>query len=1127
MVLALWCLWGLTAFASTYNVNPSQSAATINSTIATADSTTGNTVAFAAGSYSSLSTSLVFGCANGTVYTGPNVGVVTQANPATAALTETSATTYAVTVPSNGTSFTTLGQGCTIEYLRFTGTQGGIFVNQGSSGILIQNNTFDNNNPPAGGASSKANIWLDGTVNSTAGASAGVQYVTIQWNSFWGNCALIRAQTFPDSGGLCAATWVNAYNNHLTWMNNTVDLTEEGLKGAANPTSFAIMNNIDVENNNLQGNSRILIEIQHNSNGNAIFSHNAFYQPNDPSFNTFELSLPIPSSASPTMVANDNVFIGNVQPVSCTGCTGSHYGIGLETWGVGASGQYNVFQGGNSAPICSGVANGFCTMWNLDMGGPNTGQSWTNNYISGYETWTGTANNTSLFFAVEDGATLPNGTLSPNTVAQTSATIPTTAPVISPNGGSFSGPVTVTLSDPDVNHRLSIFYTTDGSTPAPFSPGGSAGTTQVYSAPFAVSLPTTVKAIAQWGQGANQGIVFPSFGWVPSSVTAQTYSSGGTVTLSSVTVAGTGGSTVQVGGTLQLAATCHYSDGSTTPCNTLDTHGNVVTAWNSTNGNITINSSGLATGQAIGTANVTATVTGGMVSNPPLTVTISASPLTLSSVSLATTGGVSSITALQTNQLISTCHYSDGSTTPCNTMDSHGNAVSTFASSAPSSATVNGSGLVSGVAAGSTNLTAAVIPAPAMLGSNVFNTAGSTYPDYINYNYGVTGTAPGTYTPGACQLYVPSMSWTAGQFIDCILTLATSPTTQASSAFCTGRFTTTGSSWPGGFISISMASCPGLAGDTAFWLGNQTNIPGPVGQGFNNCGGGSGCNGVVPTQGSGTYGYRYVANPTLGNYTGMTTTLLGAGAAQVSEYLTLTTNPITSANLPLTLTAPPPTLVSAYLTASGSSLVVPNTLQMAANCHYSSGPDQDCTVADIYGDAVSQWNTSDPTKATIDAVGSASPGLVTAVAAGTASITAAIGGTGPTSTAYPITITNAAVTLTGVSLSTAGGVTGLFVGSTNNLKATCTYSDGSSDDCTTTDPHGTLAHSWTSTTPAHATVNSSSGLVTGIAPGTTTFTAVAGGFTSNALPLTVFAVLSGVYTISISGPVTFSGTVKF
>jgi uncharacterized protein YjdB len=294
-------------------------------------------------------------------------------------------------------------------------------------------------------------------------------------------------------------------------------------------------------------------------------------------------------------------------------------------------------------------------------------------------------------------------------------------------------------------------------------------------------------------------------------------------------------------------------------------------------------------------------------------------------------------------------------------------------------------------------------------------------------------------------------------------------------------------------------------------------------QGFSNCN--SSCSGAPPVYGSGTYAYRYVVN-TFGNYTNLQTTLTpSAGTQQVSQYIELTTTPVASATLPLSITMPPPSLGSAYLTASSSSMTVGNTMQMAAKCHYTSGPDQDCTVADIYGDAVSAWVSSDPTKATVNNVGTSNPGLVTAVAAGTPSMTAKIGSL--TSSAYPITVNNPPVTLTGVSLSLTGGVTVLFVGATNQLKATCTYSDGSSDDCTTTDVHGNLAHNYLSTSPAHATVNATSGLVTGVTLGTTTFTAVAGSFTSNALPLNVFPVLSGIYVITVGGPVKFSGTARF
>jgi hypothetical protein len=404
--------------------------------------------------------------------------------------------------------------------------------------------------------------------------------------------------------------------------------------------------------------------------------------------------------------------------------------------------------------------------------------------------------------------------------------------------------------------------------------------------------------------------------------------------------------------------------------------------------------------------------------------------------------------------------------------------------------------------------------------------SGFTGNGFINEIYGVTGTSPGNYVPGNCHIILPATTnWTSGKVWTCLLVLGT-PTTQSAAALCSNSYTMTGTSWPGGDVVISMASCPALQPDQGYWVGSTTNqtAASPV-QGFSNCN--SSCSGGPPVFGSGTYAYRYVAN-TFGSYTNLPTTLNASGSPgqQVSQYIELTTTPVTSPNLPLSVTTPPPSLVSAYLTASSSSMIVGNTLQMAAKCHYSSGPDQDCTVADIHGNAVSAWLTSDPAKATVNNVGAASPGLVKAVAPGTPSITATIGAT-TTSSPYPITISSPAVTLTGVSLSLTGGVTGLFVGATNQLKATCTYSDGSSDDCTTIDAHGNLAHSYLSSAPAHATVNATTGLVTGVALGTTTFTAMAGSFTSNPLPLAVFPVFSGIYKITISGPVKFSGTVRF
>jgi hypothetical protein len=604
---------GVPALAATYTVAAGSSNATIQDVVNTAGATSGNTVAFAAGSYS-LAAVVTLPCSNGTIYTGPNVGVVTQAKPATAVLTATSHTAYALQTNSNGATFTTPGQGCTIEYLDFSGTQGGIYVTHPSSGILIQDNYFTLNNPPVGGAQSQQAIYVDGDQNAGLDPATGASYISILWNVFYNNCTLINAEGGGngnvDSGGYCDATFVNAYNNHLVWNDNTVNTIEEGLKlaeqnGGLQQTSI----NADVENNNLQGNSRIMIETQQDTNGVATYSHNAIYKPNNPNNYTFELSMPeyTPSTA-PTHSADDNVFIGNVAITGETG-SGAHYGIGLELWGAGSVATNSLFQGGNGPESC-GAGYG-CSGWGISVGEAFTNGNITNNHFSGTDVWAGTANDVNDAITYEDGGSSENAgiVLSPNTVVQTSVTIPTVIPTIAVVAGSSSS--TVTLTDSDAAHRLSIFYTTDGTTPAPFGPGGSAGTTHVYTAPFTVAG-ATVKAIASWGQGANQGITFPSFGYVPSTVASATIGGTDSAPATKTLVGGYLGNkgdvnTMVTGGTLQFIAYGVYSDGSVSELP--DAEGHSVTLWNTSNHKVAkISALGHVTAMGAGTVNIDAMI---------------------------------------------------------------------------------------------------------------------------------------------------------------------------------------------------------------------------------------------------------------------------------------------------------------------------------------------------------------------------------------------------------------------------------------------------------------------------------------------------------------------------------------
>ena len=372
----------------------------------------------------------------------------------------------------------------------------------------------------------------------------------------------------------------------------------------------------------------------------------------------------------------------------------------------------------------------------------------------------------------------------------------------------------------------------------------------------------------------------------------------------------------------------------------------------------------------------------------------------------------------------------------------------------------------------------------------------------------------------------PGTTIPSGMLFDCIITAAPTPSTQAADATCSGRAAVPSGAWTGPFLSISMSSCPALSQDSAYWVGttqNQTTFQ----QGLWSCststsqGQCSTSPSAPPLLGSGTYGYYYL-HGTFGTYTGMGASLSSGGPSQITQYLTVSANPVTSSSLPLAVTAAPPTLSSAYLAASESSLVVGATVQMSAHCVYvNPAATTDCTVPDIYGNGATNWGPSNPAVALVS-----SSGFVTAVGAGSVSINAMINGTLP-ATAFALTVNAAAVTLTGISLATTNGVTGLPVGGTNALIATCLYSDGSSTLCNSVDSHGNQAGSFTSTNPAHATVNATTGLVTGVASGATTFTAIAGGFTSPAIPLTVVAPTTSQYTITITGPVKFSGNFSF
>ncbi len=186
-----------------------------------------------------------------------------------------------------------------------------------------------------------------------------------------------------------------------------------------------------------------------------------------------------------------------------------------------------------------------------------------------------------------------------------------------------------------------------------------------------------------------------------------------------------------------------------------------------------------------------------------------------------------------------------------------------------------------------------------------------------------------------------------------------------------------------------------------------------------------------------------------------------------------------------------PNLTSIAVLPANPSIPVNTTQQLAATGSYSDGSSRDLTN-------LVTWSSSTIANATVDAAG-----LVSGVAAGTATITATLGSV---SKATSVTVT--APTITSISV-TPDDLT-LAIGIDQQFTASANYSDGSSQDLV-----GGV--SWTSSTTSVATIDNN-GLAAILAAGTTTITATVGAFTDST---TITVVPAHLTSLTIS-PATVS-----
>jgi Chitobiase/beta-hexosaminidase C-terminal domain len=319
----------------------------------------------------------------------------------------------------------------------------------------------------------------------------------------------------------------------------------------------------------------------------------------------------------------------------------------------------------------------------------------------------------------------------PSAVVSATTGPPTTTatPLLSLASQTFWPTLSVSVSDSTTG--ATIFCTTNGATPTPSSP--------VYTGPFSLSSTTTIKCMATSSGLANSGVASGTYTATPPAITG-CYQHNTAANIN----------TMATGGFIQQSVYCQYTGMSDQLCSPgPDVNLSSVSSWGTlapsvvTAGAVGASGSCSATNQGAGciygvgpgTGNTTASVTqngGAPLACGQWTWTITNSPPTLTGVTISLTGGGSAVTVGAAVQACATFIYTGSiSTVECgNSVDAYGSTANTWFSSA-GNATISTSGLVTGVTAGTTQIS--------VKATNGSTTVGPSTPQTITINTPVSG----------------------------------------------------------------------------------------------------------------------------------------------------------------------------------------------------------------------------------------------------------------------------------------------------------------------------------------------------------------------------------------------------
>jgi uncharacterized protein YjdB len=485
--------------------------------------------------------------------------------------------------------------------------------------------------------------------------------------------------------------------------------------------------------------------------------------------------------------------------------------------------------------------------------------------------------------------------------------------------------------------------------------------------------------------------------------------------------------------TKQFMATGTYSDG-TSP----DVTASVT--WSSANTQVaTVNESGLASGVAVGSALITASL-GSEETTTELTIT----DATLNS--LAITPANPSIANGLTKQFMATGTYSDG-TSPDVT------ASVTWSSANTQVATVNESGLASSVAIGSTLITASLgseetttelTITDATLNSVAITPANPSIANGLTEQF----TATGTYSDGISVDITASATWSSAE-----TDVATVNDSGLASALATGTSVVTAT-----FVAKSATSTLTVT-DAVLSSIALTPVDPSIANGL-----------TEQFTATGTYSdgtsIDISASVTWSSADTSVATVvssgIASGIANGSSIITATSGAISATSV---LTVTDATLSSIAVTPANRSIPKNKTQQLKATGFFSDGTSTDITAS-------ADWSSANTSVATVNA-----NGLASGVASGASDITAT---SGVTSGSTTLTITNATLSSFVVSPATAT-TPSVIKGMSTKFAATGTYSDDSVHDVST-------EVTWSSADISVATIDDN-GLATGIGAGASLITA--------------------------------------